>query len=258
MESSDENRILDRNAVKNLLNPPASPLSLAGIIRTEEQSHPWRVISIPSHPTRSRSFEMPFLRIWDRCSASKPDDNNCMLSTAPRQRLDTTESRIDSLANHLDHKIWADTPFISFTISAVAVESLANMRATRHRGAQTLTVVDPNVRLAAGLPVLDVLAEMKHYDIADPYNNGGEYYHDHYACLWEVSAREIVGHWEWDGLAVHGNWYDEIVMPAFREFRDKHTPPGRVVTDELRDLLAGVGKLSSGFKVSGSFIGFVS
>jgi hypothetical protein len=257
MEASDKNIILDRNAVEGLLNLPVlEPLHLAGIIGTEEQCHPWRFrVGIPSHPTLPPppSFEMPFLRIWDYYSGSKPDDdNNCMLSRAPRQRLDTAESRIDSLATHIDNEIWEPTPFISFTTSAAAVGKLANMRAPR-RGAQTLTVVDPNVRLAAGLPVLDVLAEMEHYRITDPYDKDGEYYRDHYVCLWKVSAREIVGHWEWSELAASGDWYDEIVMPAFRAFRNKHTP-GRVSSDGLRDLLGGMGKLSGGG--SCSFIAF--
>lgn len=221
MEATDEHPVLNREAVHNLLNPPFPPLD--GIIKTEEQFHPWRVrAGIPGHPQlRPPSMEVPFLRIWDHCSGSQPDENGCMMSRAMQQRLDTNESRIKSLTTHVNHGDWTTpTPFISFTTSPAAVNDLATMRERKgNRGAQTLTVVDPNVRLAAGLPVLDILAEMEHYGIGDPYDNKYQYYRDHYICLWQVSGREIVGHWDWDELAANGNWYEEIVMPAFREFR---------------------------------------
>jgi len=57
---------------------------------------------------------------------------------------------------------------------------------------------------------------MEHYGTADPYGKLNEYYKDHYVCLWEVTTREIVGDWQWNDLVGHENWYQEIIMPAFR------------------------------------------
>ena len=142
-----------------------------------------------------------------------------MKSRAEHERLDTLKSRKDSLTIHINHKIWTPTPYISFTTSPSKIEDLANLRAQRtSRGPHTLTVVDPNIRVRNGLPVLHVADEMEHYGIADPYGNGNEYYEDHYICLWEVTKREIIGHWEWDDLVAHDNWYQNVIMPAFRQF----------------------------------------
>lgn len=49
-----------------------------------------------------------------------------MKSRAPRQRLDTQKSRKESLATHINHKIWEPTPYISFTTSPVTIQALAD------------------------------------------------------------------------------------------------------------------------------------
>jgi hypothetical protein len=140
-----------------------------------------------------------------------------MKSRAERERLNTIKSRKDLLTIHIDHKAWIPTPYISFITSPSKIEDLANLRAQRkYRGPHTLTVIDPNNRVRNGLPVLHVADEMKHYNIADSYGKLNEYYNDHYVCLWEVTKREIVGHWQWNDLVAHENWYQEIIMPAFR------------------------------------------
>ncbi|KAF2676857.1 hypothetical protein K458DRAFT_320966, partial [Lentithecium fluviatile CBS 122367] len=126
------------------------------------------------------------------------------------------QARKDSLAIHLDHKDWTPTPYISFTKSASAIEDLATLRISRRRGVQTLTVIDPATRLRSGLPILNVAAAMEYYRIPDPYMRGSQYYIDHYVCLWEVTKEEIVSHYEWEELVETTNWYDEIIMPAFR------------------------------------------
>lgn len=146
--------VLDRHIVSSLLSPASRT-----VVATEEQLHPWR-----TEP--SITFEMPFLRIWDSYSGSQPvgnDPKKSMMSRAPRKRLDTIESRKSSLTTHLNHKERTPTPYISFTTSAAAVQDVAMMREYKKRGSQTLVVVDPNTRLRDGLPILDVVAEMDHY-----------------------------------------------------------------------------------------------
>jgi hypothetical protein len=41
----------------------------------------------------------------------------------------------------------------------MAIQKLANYRKGR-RGTQTITVINPNTRIAKGLPVLDMMTEM--------------------------------------------------------------------------------------------------
>ncbi|KAI9774396.1 MAG: hypothetical protein M1840_004290 [Geoglossum simile] len=175
------------------------------------------------------------------------EEKNCMISRAPRQRLDTLESRKISLTTHVNHKDWTRTPYISFTSSAAAVQELAGRR-SRRRGAQTLTALDPNFRIADGLPILDIAAEMDHYGIPDPYGRSNRYYRDHYLCLWEVTEREIIGHWQWDDLVANKQWYYEIVLPAFREHGRKTA--SRSADEETLVLSAAMNELSCMFLIS--------
>ena len=80
---------------------------------------------------------------------------------------------------------------------------------------------------------------MEHYGIADPYGKLNEYYKDHYVCLWEVTKREIVGHWQWNDLIAHKNWYQEIILPAFRRVDRK-----AVEADSLLNLFTKLSRKS--------------
>jgi hypothetical protein len=138
-----------------------------------------------------------------------------MLSRDPRRPLRTWESRKEALKTHANHRIWDPTPFISFTTDASAIGDLAEMR-TERRGMQTLTVINPNVRVRDRLPILDMAAEMSHYGVCNPYGRT-LYYRNHYLCLWEVTEAEVIRSWAWDDLMKKANWYKEIVLPAFKE-----------------------------------------
>jgi hypothetical protein len=230
-----EEPVLNRDTALSL-----RPLSKTVFV-TENQRRPW-------NSNLFQPFETPFLRIWDRYSGSRLDDENCMISRAPRQRLDTLESRKTSLTTHIDHKDWTPTPYISFTTSAAAIQELAGWRAQR-RGAQTLTVVDPNARIADGLPILDVAAEMDHYGIPDPYGRSNQYYMDHYLCLWEVTEREIVGHWQWNDLRANEQWYHEIILPAFQEHGRK------MVSRRLEEETLGLSAIMNGLSCTYLILG---
>ncbi|KAK2797613.1 hypothetical protein FQN50_009126 [Emmonsiellopsis sp. PD_5] len=173
---------------------------------TEEDQHPWG--------DNSLLIPKPLLRIWDSYSGSQPKQTNRMISRSPRQHLDTLEARKKYLTIHADHRKWTPTPFISLTTSAEAAQELADSRAAK-RGAQTITVANPNVRIANGLPMLDMDAEMHHYGIPDPYKRSNKYYKDHYLCLWEITESEVVAHWQWDHLVENDHWYEKIVLPEF-------------------------------------------
>jgi hypothetical protein len=222
-----EEQVLDGDAVLSLLCQPGNPF-------TENLQHSWSVDGLPP-------FDAPFLRIWDSKSGSQPDNEGRMRSRAPRQRLDTRESRKNSLAIHINHKRWEPTPYISFTTSPAAIQEMAPWRAGR-RGPQTLTVVDPNTRIADRLPILDVRAEMDHYGLNDPYGKLNQYYINHYVCLWEVPEQEIIGHWTWNDLAANEDWYNDIILPAFRK-----NATSRPLEEETSGLLAAMNQLSCAF-----------
>ncbi|KAB8264052.1 hypothetical protein BDV32DRAFT_145829 [Aspergillus pseudonomiae] len=78
-----------------------------------------------------------------------------------------------------------------------------------------LTVVNPRVRAANGRHLLSVVNEMRYYGVRDPLGMSCD--EDEYLCLWMVSEEEVVGHWEWSELAKLDDWYEAIILPAFRE-----------------------------------------
>ena len=197
--------VLNRQLVSTLLGP--NPFAM------EEESHTW-------HTDRFQPFNRPLLRLWDNKSGSQPNEKNVMMSRAPDQFLNTYESRKTSLTTHLYHRDWEPTPYISFTSSAAKIQELAELR-FKKRGDQILTMIDPDVRLKNGLPVLIVAEEMDHYYMFDPYRKAHKFHKDHYVCLWQVTANEVVGHWRWNDLIPHKNWYQTLVLPAFRHFRKK-------------------------------------
>ncbi|KAH7118313.1 hypothetical protein EDB81DRAFT_915267 [Dactylonectria macrodidyma] len=196
---------LDYRAVQRLLLPSAITLS------TEEWLHSWLSPCCPL-------LEVPLLRLWDSYSGSQPSERNTMESRDPNKQLDTAESRIKSLTTHINHATWEPTPYISFTSSPQAITKLASLRNHRNRGPHTLTAIHPRIRRSKQLPILDVEAEMNHYNIPDPYHRSKEYYKGHYVCIWKVTEAEIVGHWSWDALNQNPDWYDDIVLPAFEQF----------------------------------------
>ncbi|KIW12277.1 hypothetical protein PV08_09554 [Exophiala spinifera] len=178
---------------------------LRTVFQPEEDRHPWR--------GRRQPFDRPLLRLWDGQSGSQPDPNGRMRSREGRGRLDSFRSRKDSLTIHINHRNWTPTPYISFTDSSSEIESLARLRTRRGRGPFTLTVIDPDKRVRNGLPVLNVRDEMEEYNVPDPY--ASVEYNDHYICLWEVTADEFVGNWNYNDLIIHKNWLQEIIIPAF-------------------------------------------
>ena len=148
----------------------------------------------------------------------QPDTQHRMLARTTRMALHTAKARRDTLETHADHRIWEDTPYISFTKYPAALQSLAESRMNRNRGDQYIVVVDPRIRLEVGLPVLHYKEEMAYYKVQSRY--GGDYWDGHYLCLWEVTPEEVVGVWEWNYLRSELNWYERIIMPAVEEHRE--------------------------------------
>lgn len=228
---------LDHVVAGKLLHLPSSNMN--PFRKEEEEAHPWgmdRILRfiqfplIPFHEHTTRwgmdkllSFTVPLLRTWDHYSGSQPDQEHRMFARASRQRLDTHKTRVWALAAHAKHHIWEDTPFISFTSCPSALHSIASNRIEK-RGAQTLTVINPNIRIAKRLPIINMIFEMKHYEVPDPSQKSYLYYKDQYLCLWEVTPDEVVGSWDWEELSENEKWYDEIIMPAFKEHNQRFFP----------------------------------
>jgi hypothetical protein len=83
---------------------------------------------------------------------------------------------------------------------------------------------------------------MDHYGVKGPYGLSNQYHRDHYLCLWEVTRREVIGHWEWADLVTKEQWYNEIILPAFRK-----CTRSRPLEEETSALSAGMNQLSCMF-----------
>lgn len=203
----------------------------------EEQKHPWK-----PNP-QSASFHCPLLRTWDGISGSQPNEDNHMLARAADMKLPDFETRKTTLGKHLDHANWASpSPYISFTRSAQDVQELARWR-TRTRGQQTITAINPNIRVRNGLPLLNAKAEMSHYKIEDPYKGRIGDYSDHYVCLWQVTKAEIIGQWDWSEFEDNPAWYEDIVLPAYDQSEYRYQ--ALKVVESSERLAKSLEKLSS-------------
>lgn len=69
-------------------------------------------------------------------------------------------------------------------------------------------MVNLNIRIDKGFPVLNMADEMRYYGVSDPYGRANKYYKNHYICLWEVTEEEVVGTWEWYDLLKTDCWYE--------------------------------------------------
>ncbi|KAJ5557921.1 hypothetical protein N7513_003507 [Penicillium frequentans] len=97
------------------------------------------------------------------------------------------------------------------------------MRIEKRKRAQYLTVVNPRIRAAKRLPLLDMAEEMAYYRIFNPYGRS-DYYRNHYICLWEATEEEVVGTWAWEDLCKDANWYENVILLEYSIHNQKaHT-----------------------------------
>ncbi|CAG8271706.1 unnamed protein product [Penicillium salamii] len=203
-----QNTVFDKACAMELLQFANPFLEEKGL-----STHSWAKFPDPA-------YSGPLLRVWDKHSGSHPDQSERMLARLPRQRLGSRESRKESLATHADYQIWEPTPFISFSASVLGLQRFLS----RRKGPsfpRTLTVINPNVRIANGLPMLEMEPELRHYEVQDPYRRAYAYYKDEYLCLWEVTPDEVVAHWDWDVLIENVHWYENEILPTFKKHNDR-------------------------------------
>lgn len=173
------------------------------------------------------AYPGPLVRVWDKFSGSHPDQSGRMQARLPRERLGLRESRKEYLATHADYQIWEPTLFISFYTTVSSLLRFLSMR----KGpsfTRKLTVINPNVRIAYGLPIVGMESELKYYKVQDLYGRDYSYYKDEYLCLWEVTPDEVVDHWNWDVLVENDHWYEDTILPAFKEYNDRFLRTSRI------------------------------
>jgi hypothetical protein len=173
----------------------------------EETEHAWANSPEPI-------YTIPFLKVWDENSGSRPDDSNRLQARLSQQALGSRQSREEALTTHAEKWEWDPTPFISFNSSVAGLRQFQLLARSWSPFPAWLTVINPNVRIARGLPMIKMDEEMRYYQV-DP--DWGDYslYRDEYLCLWEVTPEEVVGHWEWNELINDANWYEDLILPAF-------------------------------------------
>ncbi|KAL4911008.1 hypothetical protein BDW74DRAFT_4882 [Aspergillus multicolor] len=89
---------------------------------------------------------------------------------------------------------------------------------------QMVTAVNPNVSRETGRHVLDVEAQARHYDLdGKPKGKDGAYtkYRGWYLYEDNIMPDELVGRWMWDDLVKNERWYEDVIMPAFKEHNEK-------------------------------------
>ncbi|KAJ4263939.1 hypothetical protein NW762_005977 [Fusarium torreyae] len=211
-------------------------------VKSAEFNRAWSPLALA---LRGENADVPLLRTWDIYSGSQPDINSGdMYAREPDLDLNTFEARRSSLEIHIDNSNWTPTPYISFTSSWDALQTFANFRdSQRSRKNQTITAIDPAVRLEAGWPVVCFGEEMRHYGIRDPYGMANAELRSHYLCLWRVLQNEIVGHWNWDDLSSNPNWYQDTILPAFRRFREERRRRELVDDDQVDVLSSAINSL---------------
>ncbi len=216
----DPNTFLTYETAASLLRPK---ISLASISAEDERSWARQWTPALGHlvpgSVLDELWDCSLMRTYDAVSGSPPHHiDSRMLARNARMRLDEEDTRIETLSKHADHTTRVDTPYISFTNRPQSLQELANWRETRNRGDQWIVVVDPRVRFELRLPIIRYSEEMTNYSIEPPYR--GDYWRNHYLCLWEVTPEEVVGVWDWDDLRHESNWYEEIIMPAVNRYRE--------------------------------------
>jgi hypothetical protein len=213
------------------------PTETNSIDNLESSGRSWSPVAqaVWGHPV-----DKPLLRTWDGLSGSQPDGSGDMSARASDMPLTTFEARQSSLQTHIIHRNWTPTPYISFTSSPEALENLANFRKSRPGGRhQTITVVDPAVRLESGWPIISYGEEKEYYGIEIPHGIQDWELKAHHLCLRRVKADEIVEHYDWDKLSSDPDWYENTIRPDFKRFREErqHREQDQV-QDQIDDISA--------------------
>lgn len=202
----------------------------------EERQRPWGVAtSQPEYSKQVDSMPPIQLRAVDQSSKCQIRDHRVGIpSTGSDERLDTLNRRLKHLKNHADWQGWkGKTPFISTTSHFEQITQSVIPRLKKRQGNNLvkdnikLTLFNPRARLAAGLPILRVDKELRHYNMKDKaiVNPDAEYHRHEYLLPFNAGPKEIVGTWTWQSIELWMDknfadfpaWMKEVGYPALEE-----------------------------------------
>jgi hypothetical protein len=206
---------------------------LVGHSEGEEKSHSW---AAPADPD-----EIPGLLMRTRDEMSQyqiKDPRSGFLSGSSDDLLDSYDARKLRITRHSEWGQRRKTPFISFTSShKEIVEDRVPHFQERQKDKKILdntklTLINTRARLAAGLPILRMKMELKHYKVINRYGDpfkpdyqGKSFYEHDYLMLFRVPQEQIVRTWAWRDIEAwmtrtgrgFDGWFHSVGIPAFQE-----------------------------------------
>ena len=202
--------------------------------KEEEQEHSW--MPTPELLTRTENRRGLLLRAWDEMSECKINDNTVgFLSGASWFPLGSAADRYEALKCHANWGSRVKTPFISTTTSIGEIEHVRIPAFTKRQGEKgikynsKLTIINAHARLAKGLPVLSMNAELDYYNVHTPYgdrrNYKNSFYTHEYLLPFRVSIGEIVATWCWQDIektvrksrTTVEKWFNTVAVPLYEE-----------------------------------------
>ena len=198
----------------------------------------------------------PLVRAWDDMSMVKITDKNVGLRSAGTDwreggSLKTRDGRKMVIYKHGNHRSRLRTPLISATRSPKElferrVKHCENRQIKANFVPNTkITLINPNVTLAMGFPVLRMKDEMNHYGVKSAYGDGrteytNPFYENEFLLLWIVCPKQIVCTWTWPQVKKQAKangwtleqWWQQELMVKFRRHEDARIA-GKQLCDDV-------------------------
>ncbi|QSZ29396.1 hypothetical protein DSL72_003910 [Monilinia vaccinii-corymbosi] len=204
-----------------------------------EDSHGWAVPdskTLPRMDTKNDEFVCPglFLRLWDKASKSRiDDDDHGFLSASSDLSLRTRTERCNFLRDHTYWRHRRLTQGISITshISMLTSEHiLPRFNGTRKKTNMTcanLSLINGFAQIAAGFPILRVVDEMRHYNVVSRYGDqeqyGVSFFENEYLVPYCIVPNAIIITYKWRRIELwmklkgrtYDDWYRTFAVPVF-------------------------------------------
>ncbi|KAJ8066619.1 hypothetical protein OCU04_005666 [Sclerotinia nivalis] len=204
-----------------------------------EDEHGWAVLNsqtLPRMDTKNEEFVCPglFLRLWDKASKSRiDDDDHDFLSASSDLPLRTVTERCNFLRDHTYWRHRGLTQGISITSHLSMLTSdhiLPRFYDTRKKTEMicaNLTLINGHAQIAAGFPILRVVDEMRHYDVVSLYGDqelyGISFFENEYLVPYCVVPDAIIETYKWRDVESwtkkrkrsYADWYKTYAVPAY-------------------------------------------
>ncbi|KAF7871620.1 hypothetical protein EAF04_003727 [Stromatinia cepivora] len=214
--------------------------SQAGPVKIqEEDKHGWAVLdsrTLPRMDTKNKEFVCPglFLRLWDKASKSRiDDDDHGFVSASSDLPLRTVTERCNFLRNHTYWRHRGLTQGISITshLSMLTSDHILprfyDARKKTEMICANLTLINGYAQIAAGFPILRVVDEMRHYDVVSLYGDqelyGISFFENEYLVPYCVVPDAIIETYKWRDIESwmkkrkrsYADWYETYAVPAY-------------------------------------------